>query len=73
LFNAVYSATAVIPRECGVSSTPPLHGSITSVSGILDHRWSLSSGRPKAGPGGRVLTTEAVMTAEAEDDGRSRR
>jgi hypothetical protein len=29
----------VIPRACGVSSTPRLFGSITSVSGILDPRF----------------------------------
>src|SRR5712671_1588829 len=50
LFESVTLATPVIPRESGVSSTPQLHGSITSVSGILDH------------PLSRVMTTEAAMT-----------
>jgi hypothetical protein len=47
LFEAVYSATPVIPRESGVSSTSQLHGSITIASGILDH------------PLSRVMTTGA--------------
>ena len=32
-----HTATAVIPREGGVSSTPRLLDSIADVSGILDH------------------------------------
>ena len=40
----------VIPREGGVSSTPRLIGSITSVSGILGH------------PPSRVTTTEYAFT-----------
>jgi hypothetical protein len=30
------SSSAVMPRECGASSTPRLPGSSTAVSGILD-------------------------------------
>src|SRR5262249_43573684 len=35
--NRSQATAAVIPRECGVSSTPRPFGSITSVSGILGH------------------------------------
>jgi hypothetical protein len=43
---------AVIPRECGVSSKPRPFGSITEASEYWIARWSLSSGSPKARPGG---------------------
>src|SRR6266481_3369207 len=45
---------AVIPRACGVSSTPRLPGSITDVSGILDRPPEPVIGRPFGRPvGGR--------------------
>src|SRR5450755_2262321 len=42
----------VIPREGGVSRTLRLRGFITGAPGYWITRWSLSSGRPKARPGG---------------------
>src|SRR5882757_2772299 len=42
----------VIPRACGVSSTPRLLGSITDASGILDH--------PP-----RVMTTEGMARSNS--------
>ena len=47
--HGVVEHVSVIPRACGVSSTPRLIDSITAASGILDH------------PPSRVMTTECVF------------
>ena len=53
-FGASAKHEAVVPRACGVSSTPRLLDSIAGVSGILDH------------PHARVMTTWRVVDIDAQ-------
>jgi hypothetical protein len=50
----------VIPRECGVSSTPRLFDSIINALEYWIIRLSLSSGGAKAPTRWRMMTTVAV-------------
>jgi hypothetical protein len=62
-FEIGYSVTSqqiVILRESGGSGTPRLLGSVADVSGILDHRQSLSSGGAKAPTRSRVMAVVGV-------------
>jgi hypothetical protein len=51
------SHTVVIPRACGISSTPRLFDSITGVSGILDHPQEPVIGLAEGETRWRVMTT----------------
>jgi len=61
------NSTTVIPRACGVSSTPRPLDSIISVSGILDHPLEPVIRPAEGRTGWRVMTIESMARSFSSD------